>query len=64
MLLFIGIKRTNLENLSTIVKIPSKPREDIGKFTMKSMETWSKQRVGFSKGYNLPIGFYVLVLFY
>ncbi len=34
----IGIKRTNLENLSTIVKIPSKPSGVIGKLTMKSME--------------------------
>jgi hypothetical protein len=34
----MGIKRTRRENLSTTVKIASKPSEEVGSYTTKSME--------------------------
>ncbi len=37
-------------NLSIIVITPSKPRTETGKLVTKSIEMWSKQRVGFSTG--------------
>ena len=51
-----GINRTNLENLSTIVKTASNPRVLLGNYMIKSIVTCSKGRDGFSNGSNKPTG--------
>ena len=51
-----GIKRTSLENLSTMVKIASYPRALVGSCIMKSIVTCIKGCDGFSTGSSIPIG--------
>ena len=54
-----GMNYTNLENLSTIVKIPVKPRYVWGRPNTKSIVTSSKGLAGTLRGYNSPNGRYV-----
>ena len=49
-----GSNITNLENLSTIVKIESKPYVDLGKFVIKSRAICSNGYLGTSWGAKSP----------
>ena len=50
----VGIKVTNLLNLSTTVKTASNPVAVVGKYVIRSIETLSKGLVEGFKAYNLP----------
>lgn len=59
-----GTNRTKRENLSTIVKIASKPRAVVGRGIIKSIVTCKNGLSGFSRGYKSPPGDYVDTFYY
>jgi hypothetical protein len=58
-----GINLHNLENLSMMLNIASKPRVLTGRCVTKSIVICSKGLFGFSTGYSRPVGFWVECLF-